>query len=207
MGGGTVAVSSGLAGGDLISIASIGSRFAYALVALTEIKSVEQLKGRKHAISRFGSVSDLGSRLIFQRYGLVPDKDITFLQIGGTSTGLAALNARTVESTILTPEFFILAKKAGFAILVDPAQYQIDFPQLDVITSRAFAKSRPDIVTRYLRAIVEGIHVLKKYRVASIRAMSKYLRIQDREALEETYRIYRERYQPIRFPSTAAIQP
>jgi len=197
MGGGTVAVSSGLAGGDLISIASIENRFPYALVALKEIKSVEQLKGRRHAISRFGSVSDLGSR---------PDKDITFLQIGGTSTRLAALNARTVESTILTPEFFLLAKKASFTILVDPTQYRIDFPQLDVITSRAFAKSRPDVVTRYLRSIVEGIHLFKNDREASIRAMSKYLRIQDREALEETYRIYREIYQPIPFPSAAAIQ-
>ena len=206
MGGGTVAVSSGLAGGDLISIASIENRFPYGLVALKEIKSVEQLKGRRHAISRFGSVSDLGSRLIFQRYGLVPDKDISFLQIGGTSTRLAALNARTVESTILTPEFFLRAKKAGFTILIDPTQYRIDFPQLDVITSRAFAKSRPDIVTRYLRAIVEGIHLFKNDREASIRAMSKYLRIQDREALEETYRIYREIYQPIPFPSPAAIQ-
>src|SRR6266536_2155485 len=53
MGGGTVAVSSALAGGDLISIASIESRFPYALVALKEIKSLEQLKGKRHAISRF----------------------------------------------------------------------------------------------------------------------------------------------------------
>src|SRR5207244_2343651 len=38
MGGGTVAVSSGLAGGDLISIASIENSFPYALVALKDIQ-------------------------------------------------------------------------------------------------------------------------------------------------------------------------
>ncbi len=51
-----------------------------------------------------------------------------------------------------------------------------------------------------LRAIVEGIQLFKNDREASIRAMAKYLRIEDREALE-TYRIY----QPIPFPSAAAI--
>jgi len=206
MGGGTVAVSSALAGADLISIASIESGLPYGLLAQKEIKTLEQLKGKRHAISRFGRIADLGSRLILQRFGLIPDKDITFLQIGGTSTRLAALSKRTVDSTILTPEFFLVAKKAGFTILVDPTQYQIDFPQLEVVTTRSFVKSRPDVTIRFLRAIVEGIHLFKNDREASIRAMAKYLRIEDREALEETYRIYREIYQPIPFPSAAAIQ-
>src|SRR5262245_58965443 len=61
MGGGTVAVSSTLAGADLISIASIESRLPYGLLAQKEIKTLEQLKGKRHAISRFGSIADLGS--------------------------------------------------------------------------------------------------------------------------------------------------
>lgn len=206
MGGGTVAVSSALGGSDLVSIASIESRLPYGLLAQKEIKSIAQLKGKKHAISRFGSVSDLGSRLILQKYGLVPDKDITLLQIGGTSTRLAALSKGTVDSTILTPEFFLLAKKAGFTILVDPTQYKIDFPQLEVITTRGFLKNRPEIASRYMRAIVEAIHNYKSDREGSIRALGKYLRITDRDALEEVYRIYYDIYQPIPYPSPAAIQ-
>lgn len=206
MGGGTVGVSSNLAGSDIVSIASIENRLPYALLAQKEIKTVEQLKGKRLAISRFGSASDLGARLILQRYGLIPDKDITILQTGGTSTRLAALTKKTVESTILTPEFFLLAKKAGFTILVDPTQYQIDFPQLEVLTTRSLLKSQPDTVTRYMRAIIEGIHMVKNNPEASIRAMSKYLRIDDREALEEVYRLYKEIYQPIPFPSSQGIQ-
>jgi len=206
MGGGTVAVSSNLAGSDVISIASIESRLPYALLAQKEIKTIDQLKGKRLAISRFGSASDLGARLILQRYGLSADKDVTILQVGGTSTRLSALSKRSVDSTILTPEFFNVAKKAGFTILAEPTQYEIPFPQLEVITSRAFVKSQPDIVTRYLRAIVEGIHMVKNNPEPSIRAMSKYLRIDDREALEEVYRLYRELYPPVPHPSPAAIQ-
>src|ERR1041384_7662103 len=194
MGGGTVAVSSNLAGSDIVSIASIESRLPYALLAQKEIKTIEQLKGKRLAVSRFGSASDLAARLILQRYGLVPDKDVTILQVGGTSTRLSGLSKRSVDSTVLTPEFFNVGKKAGFTILVDPTQYDIPFPQLEVITTRAFLKAQPDIASRYLRAIIEGIHMVKNNPEPSIRALAKYLKIDDREALEDVYRLYKEIY-------------
>jgi len=172
MGGGTVAVSSNLAGSDIVSIASIESRLPYALLAQKEIKSIDQLKGKRLAVSRFGSASDLAARLILQRYGLVPDKDVTILQTGGTSTRLSALSKRSIDTTVLTPEFFNVGKKAGFTILVDPTQYDIPFPQLEVITTRAFLKAQPDLATRYLRAIIEGIYMVKNNPEPSIRVMS-----------------------------------
>ena len=206
MGGGTVAVSSNLAGSDIVSISSIESRMPYALLTQKEIKSFEQLKGKKLAVSRFGSASDLAARLILQRYGLVPDKDVAILQTGGTSTRLSALSKRSVDSTVLTPEFFNVAKKGGFTILVDPTQYDIPFPQLEVLTSRAFLKAQPDLVTRYMRAIVEGIYMVKQNPEPSISALRKYLKIDDRDALEEVYKLYKELYQPVPHVSAAAIQ-
>ena len=206
MGGGTVAVSSNLAGSDIVTIASIEPRLPYALLAQKEIKTFDQLRGKKLAISRFGAASDLAARLILQRYGLVPEKDVAILQTGGTSTRLSALSKRSVDATILTPEFFNVAKKIGFTVLADPTQYDIPFPQLEVITTRAFLKAQPDVAVRYMRAIVEGIYMVKNNPEPSIRAMSKYLRIDDREALEEVYRLYKEIYPQIPYPSTAAIQ-
>jgi NitT/TauT family transport system substrate-binding protein len=206
MGGGTVAVSSNLAGSDIISIASIESRLPYALLAQKEIKSIDQLKGKRLAVSRFGSASDLAARLILQRYGLTPDKDVTLLQTGGTSTRLSALSKRSIDCTVLTPEFFNVGKKAGFTILVDPTQYDIPFPQLEVITTRAFLKAQPDLATRYLRAIIEGIHMVKNNPEPSIRALAKYLKIDDREALEDVYRLYKEIYPQVPHVSPAAIQ-
>jgi ABC-type nitrate/sulfonate/bicarbonate transport system substrate-binding protein len=107
---------------------------------------------------------------------------------------------------VLTPEFFNIGKKAGFTILVDPTQYDIPFPQLEVITSRAYLKAQPEVITRYMRAIVEGIYMVKQNPEPSIRALSKYLKIDDREALEEVYKLYKELYPQIPHPSPAAIQ-
>ena len=43
----------------------------------------------------------------------------------------------------------MVAKKTGFTILLDPMQYKIHFPQLEVITTRSFVKARPDVATLY----------------------------------------------------------
>ncbi len=146
MGGGTVAVSSALSGSDLVSIASIESRLPYGLLAQKEIKTLDQLKGKIHAISRFGSIADLGSRLIFQKFGLVPDKDVTLLQIGGTSTRLAALSKRTVDSTILTPD----AHRRDTQLQERPRRQH---PRIEQV----FAHQRPRSVRRSLQNLLRDL--------------------------------------------------
>lgn len=204
--GGGVILSSGLAGADVVSIAGLENRSAFSLITQKEIKSAEQLKGKRLAISRFGSASDLAARLILQKLGLVPDKDVTILQVGGTSTRLAAITKGSVEAAVITPEFYILAKKAGVTTLADPLSVKIDFPQNAISTSRSFLKSQPETVTQYLKAILEGIHYFKSNRDESMRIMGRYLKIEDREALAEIYELYRNVLAPIPFSTVEGMQ-
>ncbi|MBI2090093.1 MAG: ABC transporter substrate-binding protein [Deltaproteobacteria bacterium] len=204
--GGGVILSSGLAGADVVSIAGLENRSAFSLITQKEIKSAEQLKGKRLAISRFGSASDLAARLILQRLGLVPDKDVTILQVGGTSTRLAAITKGSVEAAVITPEFYILAKKAGVTTLADPLSVKIDFPQNAIATSRSFLKSQPETVAQYLKAILEGIHYFKSNRDESMRIMGRYLKIEDREALAEIYELYRNVLAPIPYSTVEGMQ-
>ena len=203
---GGVILSSGLAGSDVVCISGLENRSAFSLITQKEIKTAEQLKGKKLAISRFGSASDLAARLILQKLGLNPDKDVTLLQVGGTSTRLAAITKGLVESTVITPEFYILGKKAGLNTLADPLSAKIDFPQNTIGTSRAFLKARPEIVAQYLKSIVEAIHYFKVNREESIRILSKYLRIDDKEALAEIYDLYKNILQPVPYPTPEGMQ-
>ena len=57
--GGAV-VNANLAGGDLVIIASSLNVFTFVVMAKPEIRSVEDLKGKKIGISRFGSATDFG---------------------------------------------------------------------------------------------------------------------------------------------------
>lgn len=204
--GGGVILSSGLAGADVVSIAGLENRSAFSLITQKEIKSAEQLKGKRLAISRFGSASDLAARLILQRLGLVPDKDVSILQVGGTSTRLAAITKGSVESAVITPEFYILAKKAGVNTLADPLSVKIDFPQNAIATSRSFLKSQPETVTQYLKAILEGIHYFKSNRDETMRIMGRYLKIEDREALAQIYELYKNILAPLPYSTVEGMQ-
>ena len=203
---GGVILSSGLAGSDVVCIAGLENRSAFSLITQKEIKNADQLKGKRVAISRFGSASDLAARLILQRLGLNPEKEVTLLQVGGTSTRLAAIAKGSVESAVITPEFYILAKKAGVTTLADPLSVKIDFPQNTIATSRSFLKSQPEAVTQYLKAIVEAIHYFKNNRDDSMRILGKYLKIEDREALAEIYDLYKNVLAPVPYSTVEGMQ-
>jgi ABC-type nitrate/sulfonate/bicarbonate transport system substrate-binding protein len=60
---GSSSVVSRLAGVDIVVIASLLNTFPYSLISLPEIKKVDQLRGGKIAVSRFGSATDLSVKM------------------------------------------------------------------------------------------------------------------------------------------------
>jgi NitT/TauT family transport system substrate-binding protein len=185
---GSSAVASSLAGADIVIIASLLNTFPYSLISLPEIKKVEQLKGAKVAVSRFGSATDLGVRMALAKLGLNPEKDVTLLQVGAQTARVAALQSKNVQATIITPPFTLTARKQGYNTLIDMAQLNIPFQLTALLTTRAFVKTHHDLTFSIVAALGQAVHFYKTEKEESIRILSKYLQTADREALEETYR-------------------
>ena len=59
---GALAIAANLRGGDLTIIGGIINFVPFQLIGRPEIKNAEDLKGKKIAISRFGSASDFAAR-------------------------------------------------------------------------------------------------------------------------------------------------
>jgi len=192
---------------DVVMIASFLNTFPYSLVSLPEIKTVEQLKGGKIAISRFGSATDLGVRMALAKLGLNPEKDVTLLQVGAQTARVAGLQSKAVQATIITPPFTLTARKQGYNVLIDMAQLNIPYQLTALVTSRAYVKSQPDIVMAVMKSVAEGIHFYKTQKEPSIKILSKYLQTTDREALEETYREVSLKVVPEKpYPTLSGIQ-
>jgi NitT/TauT family transport system substrate-binding protein len=184
---GSAAVTSSLAGADIVIIASFLNTFPYSLISLPEIKKVDQLVGGKVAISRFGSATDLSVRMALTKVGLA-EKDVLLLQIGTQTARVAALQSKNVQATIITPPFTLTARKMGYNTLIDMAQLNIPFELTALLTTRSFIKSQRESVASVIAALAEAIHFYKTEKEPSIKILSKYLQTSDREALEETYR-------------------
>jgi NitT/TauT family transport system substrate-binding protein len=185
---GSAAVSSNLAGADVVIIASLLNTFPYSLISLPEIKKVDQLVGGKIAISRFGSATDVSVRMALAKVGLNPDKDMTILQIGTQTARFAALQSKNVQATIITPPFTLTARKLGYNTLIDMAQMNIPFELTALLTRKSFIKTQRETVQSVIEALCEGIRFYKREKEPSIKILSKYLQTTDREALEETYK-------------------
>src|SRR2546430_6912029 len=83
------------------------------LVTASNIKKVEDLKGKKFGISSFGGTPHSEAIMILRKYGLNPEKDVTFLQIGGSSSRYTALESGSIPAAMLVPPFNNFAKKRG----------------------------------------------------------------------------------------------
>ena len=185
---GSSSVSSKLAGVDVVVIASLLNTFPYSLISLPEIKKVDQLRGTKIAVSRFGSATDLSVKMALARVGLNADKDVTLLQIGVQTARYAAMLSKNVQATIITPPFTLTARKAGMNTLLDMAELNIPFQLTGLLALRPYLKSNPEMVLSVIRTLSEAIHFYKREKEATLKILGKYLKTDDREALEETHR-------------------
>ena len=187
---GPVTIASRSAGGDTIVVAGYINTLPYNLVTNKTITSLEQLKGKKIAISRFGSNTDTAVRLLLEKVGLNPTKDVTIIQVGAQPTRFQALVAGSIDATIIAPPFDITAKKQGYNVLVNLAEQSLAYPQQVVETTDRFIKENPQAVKNYLKGFIAGIHYGLTNKEGAKKIMAKYLRITDPEILDATYASY-----------------
>src|SRR3990167_47226 len=100
---GPAAIAARTQGADTIIVAACVNILPYSIVAAKGITSWEQLKGKKIAISRFGSGTDTAVRLVLKKFGLDPAKDVMILQVGMQSSRFQALAAGSIDATIISP--------------------------------------------------------------------------------------------------------
>ncbi len=190
-GGGNSPVAARFRGGDVKIIAGIVNVLAYTLVVNPEIKKPEDLRGKKLAISRFGSNSDYATRKILVKWGLTPDKDVAIIQIpGGQPTRLAAVQNKQVAGLVAQPPVTVLARKARLNVLAEPSDFGAAYTNTPIASTGAFLRDRRDIVRRFTRALVEGIYVYKTQKEFTKRVIAKYMRINDSDAVEDSYQFF-----------------
>jgi ABC-type nitrate/sulfonate/bicarbonate transport system substrate-binding protein len=125
-----------------------------------------------------------------QREGLRPDVDVALLQVGNQSNRIAAVETNNADAAMLTPPMTLQARKLGMVVLVDASKLGIPYSSLFFVSRRPYiAKSRPDLVN-FTKAMIEGVHVYKSNKEFAMKVLAKYMKIQDREILEENFREY-----------------
>jgi NitT/TauT family transport system substrate-binding protein len=179
---GALAITANLQGADAMIIAGGINFIPNKLLVRPDIKTPEGLKGKRIAISRFGSASDYATQVALEKLGINP-KDVTIVQTGGNMTRLAALSQGTVHATLLSePHTTVGMREFKLNSLIDLAESGVAFPQNCFIVKRSyFEANRPKIVNA-MKAIIESYFILRKDKPLAVSLMKKYNRVSDEDA-------------------------
>lgn len=151
-----------LAGHSLKVIAVPINRLEPFFVVRNNIKTPADLKGKKISISRFGSGSDIMTRVALRYWKLDPDKDVSFFQSGNTPTRTAALIAGHMDAALVSSTGVAKIVATGCCrVLADLSELPLDFANYGVVVSGALLKNQRDNVKRFLQAIIDGIYTFK----------------------------------------------
>lgn len=187
---GGVSVQAALSGAEVTIIASSSNSMSAGVIAAKEIKGYQDLRGKKVGIASFGGNNDIGFRYAFRKNGINPDKDITFLQLGGERNRLTALERGAISATIMSPPGLFVAEGQGYSRLGDLNAMGMRYPELSLVARKRDLKERRDIVRRYLRAWVEAVRVMKSNREATVRLVEKYIHVGTRADAIKTYEYF-----------------
>jgi len=187
---GSGAVTSHVLGSkDQVIVAINMNKVGGGIFAKSEIKTVEDLKGKTIGVSRAGSISEIILRYVLRaKLGLQPDRDVKMLVVGDPAVGLRALERGIVDATPLTMPLPLMAAKMGFRELVNYDALGITFPANTVTILRQTISKRPEMIENFLKILIEGIYIFKTNKDKSLAVMKKQLLGTSDEVLEETYK-------------------
>ena len=128
---GAPGVAANLEGADLIYFVGLLDKLNYQLITRPEIKSIEQLKGKKFGVSRFGSSADFGMRAMLKLVGVDPVKEATILQIGDEPARIAAIKSANIDGTVANAPFGTEAERLNSILSPTPSKWIFHFSTPD----------------------------------------------------------------------------
>ena len=200
------AVAAWVKGAELAIVAGGIERALNVLMVNPKVKRVEDLKGKRVAISRFGSLSDVSLRDALAFYKLRPNQDIVVAQMGGLGERMVALTSGAVDGAILNVDQVFQAEKLGFQVLIDLRKLPLTYSTQGIVVSKDFLRAQRSTVKRFLKVYIEGIKIFKTDKEFSMETLGRYIKTTDREILSKTYDVYRDAWESVPLVRRDGIQ-
>jgi NitT/TauT family transport system substrate-binding protein len=147
----------------------------YWLYAKPDIRSVENLKGKRVGVSSIGSGPDSLLRDFLKKHGLEGGRDVTIMAIGAGTARFVALKAGSVDATMLTPPANFMAQDAGFRELVSFIEQDLVEVQGSIFMRQELIKSDPILTEKLVRASLKGLLYFRSNRWAAVSALARFL--------------------------------
>jgi ABC-type nitrate/sulfonate/bicarbonate transport system substrate-binding protein len=158
----------------LMVVGSILHRGSFALMARAELKSVQELKGKRFGVGRVGDPPYHYTVGLFKDYGMKAS-DVQWVPTGAdASARVTMLISGQIEAALITSPAWYRLEQQG----LKPLTLLEDHESMVVTVGNTYKKSwlarHPDVPERILRAQGEAVHRLYSDKPAAITAYRKY---------------------------------
>ena len=157
----------------------------YALISKPEIKSIKALTGKNLGIGVYGSTNDVVARMMLERSGINPDKDVKIAAFGFDSARLAALQEGLVDAALIAPPADGQARRTGFNVLARANDF-LKFPHIGLGTSNRVIKEKPQELKKVIKAMLRANRFIRENRDESIKVLMEWGRT-ERENAADAY--------------------
>ena len=196
-----------LQGHDIVLVGAVENSYDQSVMARPgTMTRVEQLKGKRFGISGFGSATHNAALILFKKFNLEPNKDVTLVPTGTGPERLAAMNAGRIDATFFNPSEVPQAVKAGFVEIIQMADVDFEVQGSGLATSRSYIKAHREIVKAALKSYIEGIYHIFSNKQPALKSLAKYMRTNDAEVLDYSYQHYLKRTPKRPYPTMRGIQ-
>lgn len=159
-------IATAVRGGGVKSVFNYVAKPIYYLVTLPEIKQAKDLQGLTVGVSAFGGAAYYITKQVIEFYGLNASKDVAIRALGQDSIRFSAMVGRTIQATLLPPDFAVRSKEMGFNVLVYAGDI-VDMPMGGLGATDKRLKEKREEVRRVLRALLRALRFVNDDREGS----------------------------------------
>jgi ABC-type nitrate/sulfonate/bicarbonate transport system substrate-binding protein len=132
-------------------------RFDSLFVGRAGIANPGELRGKKVAVSRYGSFSDIQTRFVIRQLGMEPDRDVQIVQVGNTSARAAALLGGAIDGALMSPSFIPVVQRNGLSVLYDLSTLPNRFAVIGLVVNQRLIDEQPHLVKALVTGYIDGI--------------------------------------------------
>jgi NitT/TauT family transport system substrate-binding protein len=159
------------------------SRPMFWVYSKPEIKTVEELRGKKIGVSSIGSGPDTLLRTMLKKHGLDGGRDVVILSTGPGTARFFSLKTGVTDAAVLNEQAALMAQEAGLRQLFSFTKGD-DFVEVQgsIVVRDSLLESDPLLVEKFTRATLKGALYLKDNRAGSVAIHARVLKVNENVA-------------------------
>ena len=156
--GGTAVLGAASQGVYLRLLSSVSSKLTHTIIAAPNVKSAEQLRGKRFGIQSIGGSTWMHTILGLEHIGLDVKRDgINLLVIGDSVLIGQSLEAGRIDAAVLDGALVRRLRSKGFSLIAELTPANIPMVNQAIVVSQDFLQKRADVAEKILMALVDSL--------------------------------------------------